>query len=263
MESEHFRQQKRLLQATVDSAVLSLSGVLAEQPDQIRGRALLAAALDALTFDLGAPVYFTAWEDTRLLHSPLTPDTEGLDFRDALDARGMAFIQALSDTLATGGGFLQVFLYRHVFDSRPAGRNTAFGLTVHTAGSFAPASADTILFSATFPSREEEEPRIVYTRLIPGSSWRISAFMSAPEGFPAVPASGVEGAASVWDIPRMRNDFPPEDLRAGMYVSGFSFLGLAGVLLLSRPGGRSMPGGKRGSARQGQALREEEGPVRC
>jgi hypothetical protein len=225
--------KKRLLQATVDSAVVSLAGILPDLPDPALRRAVLAAALDALTFDLGAPVYFTAWEDTRLVHSPLAPDTADLDFSDALDGRGMAFVRALSARRETEGGFLPVLLRRHVFDGKRTGGPTASGSIARTAGSVSPASAADLLLPASPLLREVEEARIVYSRLIPGSVWRISAFMPVPEGFPAT--AGPEEAGPVWDIPGTADEGLPDDLRLGLTISGLSFLGLAGVLLRAFP----------------------------
>ena len=173
------------------------------------------------------------------MHSPLTPDMEDRDFHDALDGRGMAFVRALSAMRETTGGFLQVLLRRHVFDGKRTGRHTVSGPTVRMAGS--PASAADLLLPPSPLLQEEEEERIVYSRLIPGSAWRISAFMPAPEGFAA--ASGLEEAGSVWDIPRIIDDRLPEDLRQGLTISGLSFLGLAGVLLTSGRRRQEQPGG--------------------
>jgi hypothetical protein len=227
-EPEHIRLKKQLLQATVDSAAFSLAGVLAGLPDQKARRGALAAALDALTFDLGAPAYFTAWEDTRLLHSPLTPDTADFDFGDALDGRGVPFVRVLSEAGETGG-FLPVLLRSHVFDR--AGGPTASGPAVHADGAVSPARPQAPLFSPDPFLRERKEAGIVYSRAIPGAPWRISAFTPLPEDFTAAPASAVEGAGPVWEIPGRRSGNPPGDPRTGLYVAGFSFLGLAGVLL--------------------------------
>ncbi|MDR2076274.1 MAG: hypothetical protein LBP61_05000 [Desulfovibrio sp.] len=238
-EPENIRLKKQLLQATVDSAAFSLAGILADLPDPAARRGVLAAALDALTFDLGAPVYFTAWENTRLVHSPLTPDAANLDFSDALDGLGRPFIRILSAAPAADGGFFPLRLRRHVFDRGAARRDTAFGPAAQTAGSVSPASVNALFFSAAPLPREEEEARIAYSRLIPGSGWRICAFLPAPEDFPARPVSAVERAGSVWEAPKKRPDRLPDDLRLGLFISGFSFLGLAGVLLLPHKAGSS------------------------
>ncbi|MDR1360016.1 MAG: hypothetical protein LBJ82_03450 [Deltaproteobacteria bacterium] len=232
---EHLGLKKQLLQATVDSAALSLAGILAGQTDPDVRRGLLMAALDALTFDLGAPVYFTAWEDTRLVHSPLTPDTENFDFGEALDGQGLNFVRILSAVSETDGGFLQVLLPRHVFDHKGSNRRTASGPSARTTGAVSPAFAATPLFPAESFPREEEDLRIVYSRLIPGSSWRISAFMSVSGDFAADPAPGLERAGLVWDVQERPKGPLPADLRLALCVSGFSLLGLAGVLLLPRP----------------------------
>jgi hypothetical protein len=227
--------KKQLLQATVDSAAFSLAGSLSGLKDPAVRLGVLTGALDALTFDLGAPVYFTAWEETRLVHSPLTPDAANFDFREAKDGHGLNFIQMLSDTSETGGGFLPVLLRRHVFDRKGTSRNTAFGLSVRTAGSISAACANRLLFPAAPLAREEQEARIVYSRLIPGSDWRISAFLAVAEDLPAGPVSAPERSAVVWDG-QERRKAPLEDLRLALCLSGFSFLGLTGVLLRPQQG---------------------------
>jgi hypothetical protein len=241
----------------VDSVAVCLAGILPDLPDQAMRRGVLAAALDALTFDLGAPVYFTAWEDTRLVHSPLTPDTADLDFRDALDERGMAFVRALSAARDTESGFLRVLLRRHVFDEKRAGRHTASGPAARRAGS--PVSAADLLLPSSPLLREEEEARIVYSRLIPGSVWRISAFMPAPEAFP--PTAVLEKTGPARDIPRTNAERLTDDLRLGMTISGLSFLGLAGVLR-TRGGRRKRkrPAGPGASARMREGVRFSADP---
>ena len=109
------KEQARLLQSTVDSTALSLGSVLASAPATLTepdGRSAVASALSALTFGLGGEVYFTVWSDTRLVHSPLAPDAEGMDFVAATDDRGSFFVLRMSHIAEEGGGFLQVVLPR-------------------------------------------------------------------------------------------------------------------------------------------------------
>ena len=263
--------RKMLLQASVDSAALGISGILDNLPDAEAKRNALAAALDSLTFDLGAPVYFTAWEQTRLLHSPLTPDTENMDFADALDSRGVAFVRALSGCLENGGGFVQVLLPRQNFDRNGhttqlpeqqtdpqasphmSGSSVAIGQAVNATGGISLAVSP--LYMTPVAPRVVEEIQIVYTRAIPNSQWHISAFMAAPEedaargpantGSPSEQtiagsafATNANQPISVWQSTIMDDKdaaaASDADLRKGLTVSGLSLLGIAGVLISPR-----------------------------
>lgn len=121
------QERAALLQSTVDSVALSLGSVLAAQPSApgaltdraAKRQASLSGVLSELTFSLGGEVYFTAWEGTRMVHSPLVPDASDMDFADALDERGSAFVQRMEALAAGGGGFLQVTLPRQMA-GRPA-----------------------------------------------------------------------------------------------------------------------------------------------
>ncbi|MDL2317458.1 hypothetical protein LJC59_10400, partial [Desulfovibrio sp. OttesenSCG-928-A18] len=107
-------ERARLLQSSVDSVALGLGKALAAMEEPEARRELLSRALSALTFELGGGVYFTAWEGTRMLHSPLSPDTAYLDFAQALDRRGVSFVREMERTAARGGGFITVTLPRQL-----------------------------------------------------------------------------------------------------------------------------------------------------
>ena len=107
-------ERAALLQSSVDSVALGLGGVLTSLADDPARQAALANALSALTFELGGEAYFTAWQGTRLMHSPLTPDTTGMDFADALDERGSSFVRAMEAVAEGGGGFVRVTLPRQL-----------------------------------------------------------------------------------------------------------------------------------------------------
>lgn len=107
-------ERAALLQSSVDSVALGLGGVLTSLADAPARQAALANALSALTFELGGEAYFTAWQGTRLMHSPLTPDTTGMDFADALDERGSSFVRAMEAVAEDGGGFVRVTLPRQL-----------------------------------------------------------------------------------------------------------------------------------------------------
>ena len=107
-------ERATLLQSSVDSVALGLSGVLISLADDPARQTALANALSALTFELGGEAYFTAWQGTRLMHSPLTPDTKGMDFADALDERGSSFVRAMEAVAEDGGGFVRVTLPRQM-----------------------------------------------------------------------------------------------------------------------------------------------------
>lgn len=103
-----------LLQSTVDSVALGLGGALAAAPDQQARQEALNGALSALTFNLGGEVYFTAWQGTRIVHSPGSPDAAGLDFSGALDHRGAAFVESMEDLALKEGGFVRALLPRQM-----------------------------------------------------------------------------------------------------------------------------------------------------
>jgi hypothetical protein len=101
------------LRSVTDSVVMTLDGVLAALPDtrldERGGRELLAGVLDSLSLR-GSRLYFTAWKGTRNLYAPLSPDAEGMDFAEVLDANGMAFVREVERAAQRGGGFLRVRL---------------------------------------------------------------------------------------------------------------------------------------------------------
>ncbi len=181
-----------LLRSCVDSLALGLGGALVSLDDEAARTAVLASALSSVTFDLGADVYFTAWQGTRMLHSPRTPDTVGMDFAEALDLRGTAFVQATRE-MALHGGFMRVSL------SGPAGGQASL-------------------------------EQVVYARAIPGSDAHIAAFMPldpapvAGEGFSPVWRDAALSAAGTRQSRR--------DMRDGLCVSGMSLIGLAGVVVI-------------------------------
>lgn len=122
------RERAGLLQSSVDSVALGLGSALAVFDESAR-QAALGSALSSLTFELGGEVYFTAWHGTRIMHSPLTPDTMGMDFADALDERGSAFVRAMESVAGSGGGFVRVTLPRQL-PRRLSGGFTAGGEAV-------------------------------------------------------------------------------------------------------------------------------------
>ena len=103
-----------LLQSSVDSVALGLGSALTAIAGEPARQAALGNALSALTFELGGEAYFTAWQGTRIMHSPLTPDTMGMDFADALDERGSAFVRTMENVADNGGGFVRVTLPRQL-----------------------------------------------------------------------------------------------------------------------------------------------------
>ena len=246
-EAEYTELRKMLLQASVDGAALGIAGILKNLPDETAKREALFRALDSLTFDMGAPVYFTAWEQTRLLHSPLTPDTENMDFADALDSRGVAFVRAQADCLKNGGGFSRVILPRQTFGNpsgkfsaatETSGSSVAAGTATLATGDVSLAASPLYAVASETTQREEEEAQIIYTRPIPNSNWHISAFMPLPEE-PLHAAAPEDGKlVSVWNASFLedKNAALAADLglRKGLCVSGLSLLGMAGVLAAPR-----------------------------
>ena len=208
------KDQTALLQSTVDSAALSLSSVIASASPPLLGDrdalSFVASALSTLTFGLGGEIYFTAWEDTRMLHSPLAPDAEGMDFANAIDGRGAAFVLGMAHAAFSGGGFLQVSLPRQF-----SGVDRA------------PARGNVIVIQALDTSPIDQ---IVYVRRIPRSNWHIAAFMP-------VESRRGQGFSSVWSASADKSpDRNEADYRKGLSVSGFSLAGLAGLMLVSGHG---------------------------
>jgi len=217
------REKAVLLQSTVDSVALSLSGVLASElparfdnsealSNNVDAFSPVASALSALTLGLGGEIYFTAWEDTRMLHAPLAPDAEGMDFADAIDGHGTAFVLGMAHAAISGGGFLTVNLPRQFSGVEDAG---------------------------------ERVDQIVYVQHIPRTRWHIAAFMPTT-GRPA------RGFSPLWSISAEKSTAQntnryEADYRKGLSISGFSLAGLAGLILV--------PGA---SQRAGNSRREEE-----
>ena len=112
-----------LLQSSVDSVALGLGSALTAIADEPARQAALGNALSALTFELGGEAYFTAWQGTRIMHSPLTPDTMGMDFADALDERGSAVVRTMESVADSGGGFVRVTLPRQLPRRPPQNRS--------------------------------------------------------------------------------------------------------------------------------------------
>ncbi|MCL1939179.1 MAG: hypothetical protein FWG04_00765 [Desulfovibrionaceae bacterium] len=213
------KEQAALLQSTVDSTALSLSSVLASASPSLFGEResipAIASALSTLTFGLGGEIYFTAWEDTRLLHSPLAPDAEGMDFADALDGRGAAFVLNMARAALSGGGFLQVSLPRQFSGAEYTGEIVGLTLTADDHGAGASSLADATPVD-----------QVVYVRQIPRSTWHIAAFTPAD-------ARPRQGFSPVWSSGADKNtDRYEADYRRGLCVSGFSLAGLAGLILI-------------------------------
>jgi hypothetical protein len=213
------KEQAALLRSTVDSTALSLSSVLASVPPPLLGEResfpAVASALSTLSFGLGGEIYFTAWEDTRLLHSPLAPDAEGMDFADALDERGAAFVLNMARAAVSGGGFLQVSLPRQFSGAEYTGEIAGATLTADDHGAGVSSLADAAPVD-----------QVVYVRQIPRSTWHIAAFMPAD-------ARPRQGFSPVWSSGADKNmDRYEADYRKGLCVSGFSLAGLAGLILV-------------------------------
>ena len=118
-----------LLQSSVDSVALGLGSALATIADDQTRQDALGSALSTLTFELGGEAYFTAWQGTRIMHSPLTPDTRGMELADTLDEHGSAFVRTMENVADNGGGFVRVILPRQL-PRRLTGGFTAGGEAV-------------------------------------------------------------------------------------------------------------------------------------
>lgn len=234
------------LRSSVDAAALALGGALgpgkgrgreteraATEAEEARRKGMLTASLDDLTFRLGGSAYFTAWQGTRIIYSPMSPDAEGMDFADALDAGGVAFVRRMEEAVQAGGGFVGVLLPR-----APAGRE-GFGPAV--CGTLAPDDFEEALdgdaaaphgVRACGGSGNAPRPveQVLYARPVPHSNWHIAAFMPL-DGRGAFGGGQKDGA---------HLEASPSDalMQRGLRLSGLSLAGLAGLLLLPGAAGR-------------------------
>jgi hypothetical protein len=191
-----FPQRAALLQSTVDSVALSLGRAFAEEAalDAESKRRMLRNALSSLSFELGAGLYFTAWQGTRNVCSPISPDAEGLDFAGSLDSDGTPFVLEMESLAGKGGGFLHARLPLTRPDAESPG-----------------------------PVREH----LIYARQIPaGAGIFLAAFL------PVAPV-GEGGFSASWSLARREeiNVQSLDKLRNGLFLSGFSLAGLSGLLL--------------------------------
>ncbi|MDR3177055.1 MAG: hypothetical protein LBU06_11065 [Desulfovibrio sp.] len=191
-----FPQRAALLQTTVDSVALSLGRAFAEEAalDMEARTRMLRKALSSLILELGGGIYFTAWQGTRNVCSPLSPDAEGLDFAGNLDADGAPFVLEMESLAGRGGGFLYARL--------PLAR----------------------------PGEESPGPvleHLIYARQVPADA---GIFLAA-----FLPVAPVEegGFPASWTLARHEelNVRALDNLRKGLFLSGFSLSGLSGLLL--------------------------------
>jgi hypothetical protein len=194
--SSVFPQRAALLQSTVDSVALGLGRAFAEETslDMEAKRRMLRNALSSLSLELGAGIYFTAWQGTRNVCSPVSPDAEGLDFAESLDADGTPFVLEMESLAGKGGGLLHARLPL----TRP---------------------------DEEFPGPVREH--LIYARQIPGGA---GIFLAA---FLPVAPVGEGGFSASWTLARQEelNVQSLDKLRSGLFLSGFSLAGLSGLLL--------------------------------
>ena len=210
-------EEARLLQSAVDSVAVSLGSLLERISDPASRKSLLATALNTLTFELGGDVFFTAWQGTRVLHSPLSPDAANMDFAQAVDYRGTPFVVEMAQKARKGGGFMQVLLPPPL---SPRGADEPLARPVSQGAGSSPSTA-------TRPGVEQ----VLYVRPIPHSNWHIAAFMPADPDLPG------QAAALVTDngpLEKESSESLRKRMRAGMGLSGFSLTGMAGLLLAAR-----------------------------
>ena len=166
-------EAKERLKPIVDTLALSLGGILTNLPKGAGADALFAAA-DTLTLNqAGQEVYYSIWQGTRLIHSPMNPGEEDLELGQSRDTTGIP----LMEELAKGA----------------------------RAGVFLPFSL--------LPPDEGGHTHLAYARTIHGSAWHLTAFV--PLALPSVPPNFYH------------------KMRVGFYSLGFSFAGLAALVLLS------------------------------
>ena len=130
-------EAQQRLKPIVDTLALSLGGILANLPQEAGAEALFAAA-DTLTLGHnGQEVYYSIWQGTRLIHSPMNPGEEDLELGQSKDTAGIPLMEELAK-----GAELGVFL--------------PFSL---------------------LPPDEGGPTHLAYARTIHGSAWHLTAFV--------------------------------------------------------------------------------------
>ena len=120
-------EAKLRLKPIVDTLALSLGGILANLPQEAGAEALFAAA-DTLTLaQNGQEVYYSIWQGTRLIHSPMNPGEEDLELGQSKDTAGIP----LMEELAKGAPF-GVFLPFSLLPPDEGGpTHLAYARTIH------------------------------------------------------------------------------------------------------------------------------------
>lgn len=262
------KERAALLQSTVDSVALSLGGAFAfaaQEDGAFPKKQALAGALNALTFNLGSEVYFTAWQGTRIVHSPMNPDAGDLDFAEALDERGAAFVRDMERAAGERGGFIRAMLPRQMpHQPTPLRLNKDAAEITRELDNLAGAIAGENggggvargrVIAITLRSGEEAAFVKPADSFCPGNTDKASCIsgknLPAPDSTPVkqviyvrrIPASDwhiaafmpeetsrraqTEAFSAAW---RDKNDTEAENLRKGLCVSGFSLAGLAGLM---------------------------------
>lgn len=221
-------EEARLLQASVDSVAISLGSLMEKIADPTSRKTLLATALNTLTYELGGEVFFTAWQGTRVIHSPMSPDAAYMDFATALDMRGTPFVVEMAQAARKGGGFIQVLLPLPLPRQREAHEEIRKNDTSRMRGIVTAAVSTS---SRSIINKEPVE-QMLYIRPIPYSNWHIAAFMPSP---PALLAD-ISTHTTASGPPPEQKDLvllAQGRLRAGLGLSGLSLAGMAGLLLAS------------------------------
>ncbi|MDR0826476.1 MAG: hypothetical protein LBN33_01165 [Desulfovibrio sp.] len=222
-------ERAALLQSTVDSVALSLGRVFFFSEDipfdEEGEKQTLRRVLNSLSFELGGGLYFTAWRGTRNICSPLSPDAENMDFAESLDAGGFPFVREMAALAGRGGGFLQARLPLRRPDARSSGLpldHIIYVREIPAAGS-APDLALTLAssFASTAAAAKAGGGEVFLAAFMPTAS---------------VAANG--GFSSSWQVDRLdgRSSLARDNLRKGLFLSGFALAGLSGLLLALRRG---------------------------
>ncbi len=132
MEEAMLRAQQEKVRVATHSMAVALGQILAGVENQVRRDAMVLDAVGPLRFGPDRSGYYFVFEGTRNVALPGQPHYQGKDMRDVRDSAGVYLVRELREQAVRGGGFVR---YRF-----------------------------------PLPGGEEEEPKLGYAEIIPGTN---------------------------------------------------------------------------------------------